>query len=341
MLKAVCETHSLPLAQVWITCIQQGKRGSRHSNENYKECVSTVDATCYVNDPSMLGFHEACSEHHLFRGQGVAGKAFTTNQPCFSPDVTSFVKTEYPLSHHAKLFHLRAAVAIRLRSIYTEKADFVLEFFLPANCIESEEQKLMLNSLSVTIQQVCQSLRVVTAEDLQDEVPLEVDESNPSDLLFDEFVSEGCQRIDDRNLLSSCSPSVDVSREVPSWIANIMEVQDREASVAPTTSVPLETSKKDIDEFRVSPNWDASEAELPERRIFPEFMQHQQSTTHQKDSFASDPSFPRAGKSTEKRRAKSEKTVSLQVLRQYFAGSLKDAARSIGGKLNSCGTHHF
>lgn len=340
MLKVVCETHGLPLAQIWITCIQQGKQGSRHSNENYKECVSTVDAACYVNDLSMLGFHEACSEHHLFRGQGVAGKAFTTNQPCFSSDVTSFFKTEYPLSHHAKLFNLRAAVAIRLRSIHTGKADFVLEFFLPVNCIGSEEQKFMLNSLSITIQQVCQNLRVVTAKELEDEATLEVDESYPSDLLLDESGSEGGQRQDDGNIISICSPRVGISKEVPSWIANIMEVQEKEESNALPSSIPLEFDKQETEEFGVTANWDTSKDGLPEGRIFSELKQQQQNTSNQKDSFPGDPSFPRAGKTTEKRRAKSEKTVSLQVLRQYFAGSLKDAAKDIGGKVHpSWDTH--
>ncbi|CAI0382136.1 unnamed protein product, partial [Linum tenue] len=170
VLKSACETHNLPLAQTWVPCIQQqGKKGSRHSDENYSHCVSTIDQACFISDDRIRGFHEACSEHHLLRGQGVAGRAFTTNQPCFSGDVTEFCKTEYPLSHHARMFGLCAAVAIRLRSVHTGSSDFVLEFFLPADCRTAEQQEEMLNSLSVIIQRVCRTLRVVTDEEIERE----------------------------------------------------------------------------------------------------------------------------------------------------------------------------
>ncbi|KAI3730268.1 hypothetical protein L1987_61437 [Smallanthus sonchifolius] len=169
-LKSACMMHNLPLAQTWIPCIQQGgKAGCRHSNENLIHCISTVDSASYVSDPRFKDFQEACSEHHLFIGQGVVGKAFESNELfCYSPDVTSYMKTEYPLAHHARIFDLHAAVAVRVRPTYAVMDDFVLEFFLPVDCKNREEQKGVINSLLGIIQKVCRSLRIVAEMEFQE-----------------------------------------------------------------------------------------------------------------------------------------------------------------------------
>lgn len=281
VLRVACETHRLPLAQAWVPCMQQGKKGSRHSDENVIHCVSTVDSVCCIADSSIKGFHEACSEHHLLKGLGIVGKAFTTNQPCFSPDITSYSKTEYPLSHHARMFGLRAAVAIRLRNIYTGSTDFVLEFFLPLDCKDPEDQKRKLSSLSIIIQKVCQSLRVVTDKELQEEGALpiiggtssspEMEHSQTSHLMDESFsfVSEvETQRAEEESLVGSFS-------EFP--------------------GIPFHDSHLVSDDYMLL----------------------------------------NASKTGEKKRSKADKTITLQILRQYFAGSLKDAAKSIGGKKNA------
>ncbi|CAN1163117.1 Protein NLP5 [Linum perenne] len=169
VLKTACETHELPLAQTWIPC-------TIHSDGNYSCCVSTVDQACIIHNPKVKGFYEACSEQHLLKGQGVVGRAFATNEPCFSSDITSYSKTEYPLSHHARMFGLYGAVAIRLRSVITGEADFVLELFLPTDCRTPDEQQKMLNHLSIIIEEACQTLRVVTDEELESERAMEIGE---------------------------------------------------------------------------------------------------------------------------------------------------------------------
>ncbi|KAF8410302.1 hypothetical protein HHK36_002828 [Tetracentron sinense] len=322
VLRSVCETHRLPLAQTWVPCIQQGKEGCQHSDENYAHCVSSVDSACYVTDPHFWDFQEACSQHHLLRGQGVVGRAFTTNQPCFSTDIIAFSKTDYPLSHYARMFGLCAAVAIRLRSIYTGTVDYILEFFLPVDCRDTEEQKQMLNSLSIVIQRVCQSLRVVTDKELEEEAVLPVSEV---------VVPSDGRPIKEDTKVEPTPSKVSSQGEQSSWVSHILEAQQK------SKGVPVEFQKEEpSEEFKVTTHWDNPEVVLHHGEKLSEFRLHPLISDLKgvdcggDSSSFGEHSFSSAGKTGEKRRTKTEKTISLQVLRQYFAGSLKDAAKSIG-----------
>jgi len=175
VLRAVCHAHRLPLALTWIPCSYseglgdeseriQIKEGHTSSNEKCVLCIE--ESACYINDGALGGFVHACVEHHLEEGQGIAGKALQSNHPFFYTDVMTYDIGEYPLVHHARKYNLNAAVAIRLRSTYTNDDDYILEFFLPVTMTGSSEQQLLLDNLSGTMRRICRSLRTVSDAEL-------------------------------------------------------------------------------------------------------------------------------------------------------------------------------
>ncbi|XP_057749129.1 protein NLP9-like [Arachis stenosperma] len=175
VLRAVCRAHSLPLALTWIPCYYSEGIGDEASRIRTKEgrklpgektvlCIE--ESACYINDIVVGGFVRACVEHYLEEGQGAAGKALQSNRPFFCPDVKAYNISEYPLVHHARKYKLNAAVAIRLRSTHTNDDDYIIEFFLPVNMNRCQEQQVLLENLSRTMQRMCQTLRKVSDAEL-------------------------------------------------------------------------------------------------------------------------------------------------------------------------------
>ncbi|KAJ8764960.1 hypothetical protein K2173_010425 [Erythroxylum novogranatense] len=310
ILGSVCKTYGLPIVLTWAPCFQQGKGGCRHFDENYAHCIATVDSACFVADKDLHKFHLVCSEEYLLRGQGIVGRAFTLNKQCFAPDITSFSKTDYPFSHQAKMFGLHAAMAIPLQSSSSGSTDIVLELFFPKECRTTEEQLRMQKLLPIAIQHACQSLHVIMEKELEEDVNLKT-------------IVPSSERQETQPILYSSSE--DPSQKELSWISQMMDTQQKGKGLYVSWDCPKEETK---DEFKVT-----TQKEFYHKQS--QFQQCIQSsdlegTNSCKNPFPESRSSGSLRKLAEKRRSKTEKTISLEVLRQYFAGSLKDAAKCVG-----------
>ncbi|PWA67856.1 NIN-like protein [Artemisia annua] len=142
ILKVVCETHRLPLAQTWamsplstFTSHEQMLKKSCNSFNTRclgKSCMSTAALPFYVQDLGLWRFREACREQHLDKSRGSVGRALLSHGSSFCEDVTKLSEEEYPLGSYAQMSGLTSCFAIFLHSVESNDG-YVLEFFLSLN----------------------------------------------------------------------------------------------------------------------------------------------------------------------------------------------------------------
>ncbi|PWA54949.1 NIN-like protein [Artemisia annua] len=150
ILKDICETNELPLAQTWamsplcsFTSHEQMLKKSCNSFNTRclgKSCMSTAGLPFYVRDLSSWRFWEACRERYLDKSCGFVGRALLSHDLDYCEDVTKLSEEEYPLGSYARMCGLTSCFAIFLDGVESNDG-YVVEFFLSPTQVDGPPTK--------------------------------------------------------------------------------------------------------------------------------------------------------------------------------------------------------
>ncbi|XP_027174641.1 protein NLP3-like [Coffea eugenioides] len=123
------------------------------------------------------------------KGQGVVGRAFSSKSACFCRDVGQLSITEYPLVPNARHNGDSACFAVCLQSSCPNNCIYVLEFFLPTNEEDEDEDeadtrdpRTLLNSIMETLKEhLGSSFKIASGQELGQKLTVEVIKVSPED----------------------------------------------------------------------------------------------------------------------------------------------------------------
>ncbi|KAD5317322.1 hypothetical protein R6Q59_032662 [Mikania micrantha] len=219
ILKVVCDSHNLPIAQTWMVSpsasyfvhekVLEKSCSSFNTRCLRKVCMSTA-IPFYVRDFRAWPFMLASKNCHLEMSRGVAGRALSSRGSCFCVDVTRFDEEEYPLVHNARMCRLTSCFAVFLHCVEGNN-DYVLDFFL-------NDSRHVLNM----VQTLKHNVKVSSRFELGDTSSIEVVDP-PAYLSVNRTDSSGSESI----VTDTSDPDyADVMDHCPSTNDSIEEVSD-------------------------------------------------------------------------------------------------------------------
>ncbi|XP_059651089.1 protein NLP6-like [Cornus florida] len=185
VLKVVCSTHELPLAQMWAPCRHPGTVAYDANMDNSSD---TFDArsmgqvlhfqrtASYGQDStdSTTKFLGISTLRNLQKGRGIVGRAYLSHKLCFCRDITQFSPSEYPIFPDACHFGLVGCFTICLQNTCHGEPNYVLEFFLIRENACDEDPSTFLCSILKTMKQHFPSFKLASGEELNKELMIEV-----------------------------------------------------------------------------------------------------------------------------------------------------------------------